>query len=99
MQDKNDIYFNNMLMTLVFVLFTLFCLSSCAHKLLKQAPPLGKAETFYVFEDEYPFISHNRCKKRKGKDRKCTRTYYNINEMWKMFYPGFIIIKKDKVFK
>ena len=86
-------------MVAVLVLFLLFFLNSCSRKLLKQAPPLGKAETFYVFEKDQGKISHNRCEKRKGKDRKCTRTYFKINDMWNLFYPGFIIIKKDKVFQ
>lgn len=74
-------------------------LQGCASKLLKQAPPLAAHETFYVFEEEVYQISHNRCKKLEGKDRKCTKTYFNVGEMWNVFYPGHIIIFKAKVFK
>ena len=80
------------------VIFVLLHLTSCAKQLLKQAPPLKKSETFYIFEDDVGVISHNRCKKRKGKDRKCTKTYFKVNDMWNTFFPGYIIIQKSKVF-
>lgn len=76
----------------------LILLGGCANQLLKQAPKLAPAETFYIFEQEEGKISHNRCKKLNGANRKCTKTIYDMKAMWPLFFPGHIIIKKEKVF-
>ena len=82
-----------------FLIITLLSVSSCASDLLKQSPPLAKHERFYKFSEEVGVIFHNRCKKLEGRDRKCTKTFYNVEEMWSIFYPGYIIIPQHKVFK
>lgn len=85
--------------TIVVGLVILLLISSCSKKLLRQSPVLAVENRFYKFEKELGVISHNRCEKRKGKDRKCTKTFTDVMSMWDIFYPGHIIIKKDKVFK
>ena len=83
----------------IIALLAVAVITGCAGNLLKQSPPLAPENRFYKFEKEPGVISHNRCNKRKGKDRDCTKTYEDVMDMWDLFYPGHIIIKKDKVFR
>lgn len=82
----------------VYTLIILLLLNGCASKLLKKAPVLAPHKTFYKFEKEVGTVFHNKCKKKDGEDRKCTKTEFTIEEMWGTFYPGFIIIPEHMVF-
>ena len=73
-------------------------LPSCANKLLKKAPVLAPEETYWEVEEKLYDISHNKCKKRNGDNRKCKRVYSEVKDKWNLFYPGHIIIKKDTCF-
>lgn len=88
----------NLIMLTALLLVTL-SMPSCASKLLKQAPKLAVEDRFFAFEEKVGQISHNRCEKLNGKKRKCTKKYYDIKDLWNVFYPGHIIISKQKVFK
>lgn len=81
------------------ILITILLLTSCSNQLLRQAPPLAPVETYYKFDKTVNKIYHNRCKKLNGKDRKCVRTDAWIEDMWSLFYPDHIIIKKRKCFR
>ena len=69
-------------------------LGSCSSKKFSEkSGPVAKEFRMYDFDPEKGKVFHNKCKKTKGDDRKCTRTELDIMENWEMFFYGkFIII-------
>jgi len=74
-------------------------LSSCAtKKLLKKSGPVAKEFRFYDFTEKPGIVFHRKCKKKKGKDRKCKITELDIIKEWDMFYHGkYLLVPENNV--
>lgn len=86
----------------MFLIGVTLLVTGCSSKLLQQAPVLAIEERVFKFTEYVGVISHNRCEKLNGEnaiERRCTKTFYDINRMWNVFYPGHIIIPMKKVFR
>ena len=62
-------------------------LGGCSSKrLLKKSGPIAPEWRMYDFSDKKGVIFHNKCKKKKGDDRKCKKTPLDILDNWDMFH-------------
>lgn len=52
----------------------------------------------YDFDEEKGKVFHRKCKKKTGKDRKCTKTTLDLLDEWDMFYHGKFIIIPESYF-